>query len=318
MEYKELAERIDKLLEEADELEKVARSIQAKRPSTFTQEKVRAFRKNFQEWYASALLVLPDDVKLQFAKEFEGGRFMAGIEKFISNPTQPNAIFAQAAEENPVALSALYWQYPMETSFGERFIKQQALLRQARGRYVMLSTIPNRPIPGLLGGTVGAVPAVSVDQSQVATSLGAQAQVQGNSVVFIAHGQSPLYLEVFRYIKDELNLNPVAFETEDHTSEQISEILNQYLDRATVAVIVMTGEIKTLENRLNTRQNVVHEAGLFQAKLGFDRVALLKEEGVESFSNVQGLIYISFDPTDISGSFYKLRRFLARHKLVAS
>ncbi len=125
-------------------------------------------------------------------------------------------------------------------------------------------------------------------------------------------------MQVHHYLKEELGLEPVAFETEDHTSEQVSEILNQYLHRATAAVIVMTGDEKTIENRLLARQNVIHEAGLFQAKLGFHRVALLKEKGVESFSNAQGLIYISFDPQNITGSFYSLRRFLAKLGIVSN
>lgn len=318
MEYKDLVDRIDKLLGEADEIEKVARTIQATRPSTFNQQKVRTFRNRYQTWYASALLTLPDDVKIQFSKEFDGGRFTHGIGNFISDPTRPNAIFAQAAQESPDALSTLYWQYPMETAFGQRFAKQQALLRQARERYVLQSTNPDQPVPGLLGDPVAQALATPAAHSNAAKDSDSHTHALGKGVAFIAHGRSPLYLEVFHYIKDELKLEPVAFETEDHTSEQITEILNQYLDRATVAIIVMTGEIKTLENRLHARQNVVHEAGLFQAKLGFDRVALLKENGVESFSNVQGLVYIPFDPTDISGCFYRLRRFLVRHKLVTS
>lgn len=155
MEYREAAERIDQLLEEADSIEQTARAIQAERPSAFSEQQVREFRNRFQTWYASALLVLPDDMKIEFAKEFEGGRFFAGIQKFIADAAKPNPLLAQAAVENPEMFSVLYWRYPVETTFEQRFVKQQAMLRQARGRYVMLSTIPDKPIPGLLGGSVG-------------------------------------------------------------------------------------------------------------------------------------------------------------------
>lgn len=155
MEYRDAAERIDQLLEETDSIEQTARAIQAERPSAFSEQQVREFRNRFQSWYAFALLVLPDDMKIQFAKEFEGGRITPGIQSFIAHPAKSNAAFAQAAAENPDAFSILYWRYPVETTFHQRFLKQQALLRQARALYVMLSTIPDKPIPGFYGGSVG-------------------------------------------------------------------------------------------------------------------------------------------------------------------
>jgi predicted nucleotide-binding protein len=47
---------------------------------------------------------------------------------------------------------------------------------------------------------------------------------------------------------------------------------------------VLTAEDETHEGRLRARQNVVHEAGLFQGKLGFTKVALILQNGVEDFS----------------------------------
>jgi predicted nucleotide-binding protein len=40
--------------------------------------------------------------------------------------------------------------------------------------------------------------------------------------------------------------------------------------------------------------NVVHEAGLFQGRLGFERAIILLEEGCKSFSNIEGLGQIRF------------------------
>lgn len=79
----------------------------------------------------------------------------------------------------------------------------------------------------------------------------------------------------------------------------------------------MTGEDQTIDNKRLARQNVVHEAGLFQAKLGFENVVLLKEVGVEQFSNAQGIIYIPLDPANAEASFYALRRFFAKKGLTS-
>ena len=39
--------------------------------------------------------------------------------------------------------------------------------------------------------------------------------------------------------------------------------------------------------KINARMNVVHEAGLFQGRLGFTRSIVLLEEGCEEFSNIE-------------------------------
>jgi predicted nucleotide-binding protein len=39
--------------------------------------------------------------------------------------------------------------------------------------------------------------------------------------------------------------------------------------------------------------NVIHEAGLFQGRLGFERAIILLEDGCEEFSNIQGYGQIS-------------------------
>ena len=60
------------------------------------------------------------------------------------------------------------------------------------------------------------------------------------------------------------------------------------------------------------RMNVVHEAGLFQGRLGFSKAIVLLEEGCEQFSNIQGLGQIRFPKRNISASFDDVRRVLER------
>lgn len=51
----------------------------------------------------------------------------------------------------------------------------------------------------------------------------------------------------------------------------------------------MTGEDQTATGELNARQNVVHEVGLFQGALGFNRAIVLLEDGCTEFSNLSGI-----------------------------
>jgi len=69
--------------------------------------------------------------------------------------------------------------------------------------------------------------------------------------------------------------------------------LSNMLDRATMAFLVMTAEeLQGVVRR--PRSNVIHEAGLFQGRLGFHRAIILLEDGCDAFSNVDGLNYIVF------------------------
>jgi predicted nucleotide-binding protein len=56
----------------------------------------------------------------------------------------------------------------------------------------------------------------------------------------------------------------------------------------------------------------VHEAGLFQGRLGFERTVLLVEKGVEFLSNLHGMQVIGFKGDDIEGTFWNLSRVLRR------
>ena len=88
--------------------------------------------------------------------------------------------------------------------------------------------------------------------------------------------------------------------------------LEQMLDSSGIAFLVLTAEDEHTDGTVVARQNVVHEAGLFQGRLGFTRAILLLEEGCEGFSNIQGLGQIHFPPGRIQTAFEELRRVLER------
>ncbi len=74
----------------------------------------------------------------------------------------------------------------------------------------------------------------------------------------------------------------------------------------------MTGEDETSEGGLRARQNVIHEAGLFQGHLGFNRAIVLLEEGTEEFSNIQGIEQIRFGKKNIKETFGEVLATLRR------
>lgn len=87
-------------------------------------------------------------------------------------------------------------------------------------------------------------------------------------------------------------------------------------DDAEMAFLVMTAEDEQKDMTMNARLNVVHEAGLFQGRLGFRKVIVLLEEGCEEFSNIHGLGQIRFPKGDISARFEKIREVLEHEGLI--
>ncbi len=116
-------------------------------------------------------------------------------------------------------------------------------------------------------------------------------QDNGSPCVFVGQGQSKLWVRLQIFLKDDSNLEIVSYESASRTSESITSILDGMLNRATFAVLVLTAEDETYAGSTRARQNAVHELGLFQGRLGFKKVVLLMQDGVEQFSNIAGIIH---------------------------
>lgn len=153
----------------------------------------------------------------------------------------------------------------------------------------------------------------------IGTTLGADDRRSGaerrgarSPCVFIGHGRSVLWARVQMFVDAELGVRTVYYESETRVGESIVPVLEKLLDQATFAVLVLTAEDATANDTKRARQNVIHEAGLFQGRLGFRKAVLLLQEGTEEFTNVAGLQYIPFTGDRIEATFYELGRVLRR------
>lgn len=84
------------------------------------------------------------------------------------------------------------------------------------------------------------------------------------------------------------------------------------LGSASFAFLVMTAEEARPGGTTHARDNVIHEAGLFQGRWGFGRAIILLEEGCVTFSNVGGLTHIPFPVGNIEAAFESVRLVLER------
>jgi hypothetical protein len=124
--------------------------------------------------------------------------------------------------------------------------------------------------------------------------------------VFIGHGKSTVWRELKDFIQDRLGLPWDEFKRVPVAGVTNIARLSEMLDAAAIAFLVMTAEDEMADGDLQARMNVVHEAGLFQDRLGFTKAIVLLEEGCAEFSNIQGLGQVRFPKTI---SLLPLRKF---------
>ena len=146
-------------------------------------------------------------------------------------------------------------------------------------------------------------------------SRGQDSRPTGESV-FIGHGRSQLWRELKDFVSERLGLPWDEFNRVPVAGVTNIARLSEMLDNAGVALLVLTAEDELADGSEQARQNVVHEAGLFQGRLGFGRAIVLLEEGCEEFSNIQGLGQIRFSTGQISAAFEEVRRVLEREGFV--
>ena len=93
------------------------------------------------------------------------------------------------------------------------------------------------------------------------------------------------------------------YEIGPRAGKSIKEVLEEMLDESSFALLVLTGEDIHTDGELHARENVIHELGLFQGRLGFTRAIVLLEEGVQEFSNILGINQLHFAKGRIKETF---------------
>ena len=134
--------------------------------------------------------------------------------------------------------------------------------------------------------------------------------------VFIGHGRLTIWKDLREFVQDRVHLPWDEFNRVPVAGITNIQRLSQMLESAAIAFLVMTAEDEHDDGKTHARMNVVHEAGLFQGRLGFTRAIILLEEECEEFSNIHGLGQIRFPRGNIRAAFEEIRQVLEREGLV--
>lgn len=122
-------------------------------------------------------------------------------------------------------------------------------------------------------------------------------------VIFIGHGHSPQWRDLKDHLTDKHGYSVQAYEVGARAGHTIRDILDDMLAKSSFACLIMTGEDEAEEGAPRARQNVIHEIGLFQGRLGFSQAVILLEDGTEEFSNIQGIHQIRFSKGNIRETY---------------
>lgn len=142
--------------------------------------------------------------------------------------------------------------------------------------------------------------------------------VLSEGTVFIGHGRSHDWRELSAFIGDRLKLKWDEFNREPSAGLSIKERLENMLGQANFAFLVMTAEDEHSDSTLHARENVIHEIGLFQGRLGFNRAIILLEDGCQEFSNVHGIGQLRYPKGHIKSTYEDIRRVLEREGVLAT
>ncbi|MFF4319979.1 TIR domain-containing protein [Streptomyces sp. NPDC001568] len=187
---------------------------------------------------------------------------------------------------------------------------------QVAGHQMVLAEVLHTRSPYLTARKVAEV-CGRLGQHLEAINTGVEAVLmQLGSKVFIGHGgMSKEYLQLGVWLTNE-GLEWEVFDREPTAGLSTKERLSEMLDNAAIAFLLMTAEDETSDGKMRARENVVHEVGLFQGRLGFSKAIVLVEDGCERFSNISGIGQIRFPKGDIRPAFDEIRGILRREGLL--
>ena len=135
---------------------------------------------------------------------------------------------------------------------------------------------------------------------------------QKKTKIFIGHGRSPQWRDLKDHLHDKHGYDIEAYEIGARAGHTIRDILGEMLDSSSFALLIFTGEDEDKEGKLHARENVIHELGLFQGKLGFSKSVVLLEEGTHEFSNIHGIHQIRYSKGNIRETFGEILATLRR------
>lgn len=121
--------------------------------------------------------------------------------------------------------------------------------------------------------------------------------------IFIGHGRDDQWRELKDHLHEKQGFEVENYEIGPRAGLSVKEVLESMLNESSFALLVLTGEDIDNEGILHARENVIHELGLFQGRIGFKRAIPVLEKGTKEFSNILGVNQVRFSKGNIKETF---------------
>lgn len=132
--------------------------------------------------------------------------------------------------------------------------------------------------------------------------------------IFVVYGHDDIARTQLEALLRRWDLEPIILDQQASSGQTIIEKLEEYALNVGYAIVLATPDDKgrskeVEESKYRVRQNVVLELGMFLAKLGREKVAILlkEEEDFEKPTDIQGIIYIPFQKSVEEASLSLIR-----------
>lgn len=133
--------------------------------------------------------------------------------------------------------------------------------------------------------------------------------------VFLAHGSSSEWTKVHDFLTKDCRLAVRSADALQGGPDRDVPAITGHVDGCGFAVCILVDD----EGRSDVtaaNQRVLQLAGLFQGRYGFERVAMVVEEGCDVLSNVAGIVRLDYPRGDIGRVFWQMRQMLHREGLL--
>jgi hypothetical protein len=134
MSTRTVSARIEALVDEMSAIEQLGGRIQSE-DQVAALAAAKKLTEEYLSWYASALVLLPDDLKDRFRAEYEGGLFSGKIKKFLNDPREASVFYASLDEAARKTWNASPWQHPYNDAFRGPLTAQKQILLEAQARH---------------------------------------------------------------------------------------------------------------------------------------------------------------------------------------
>jgi len=121
--------------------------------------------------------------------------------------------------------------------------------------------------------------------------------------IFIGHGHDSQWKDLKDHLHEQQGFDVIAYEIGPRVGLSIKDVLESMLNNSSFALLLLTGEDIDGDGKKHARENVIHELGLFQGRLGFTKSIALLEHGVNEFSNILGINQIRFNRGNIRETY---------------